>query len=74
MASQNVPDGFSTRITSAVHLPAPIEIMLALQGVVIFVVLIADIERRIGKGKIDRAVGDFLQALDAVFVMYVVPA
>ncbi len=43
--------------------------MLALTTIDVGIVLVADVERRIGKGKIDNLVGEMLQAFDAVAVM-----
>jgi hypothetical protein len=47
--------------------------MFGLQLIVVFVVFIANIERRIGESEIDGAIGNFLKALDAIPVVNFIP-
>ena len=55
MASQNVPSGLQ-RLPDAGHpFPIPLDVLLAVPLVVVDVVLVADVERRVGKGQIDAA-------------------
>ena len=48
---------------------APIKIFSIFLAVVVLVVLVADVERGIGKDQIDRAGSDLLHQLDAVALM-----
>ena len=70
MASQKVPLGLSTRTTCGRPIAAPVQIVLARQLVVIDVVVVADIERRIGKCQVDYAVAQSRQASDTIFVAH----
>ena len=50
-------------------LPRPGEVVFVVLAVVVLVVLVADVERRIGECEVDRAGGDLLHQLQAVALM-----
>ena len=71
-----VADGQPERAVGLEHaddlgrpLAAPVEVVLALQPVVVDVVVVADVERRIGERQVDHAVAELLQPGDAVLVV-----
>jgi len=47
----------------------PLKVLIIVQRVIVLIVLKTDIERRIGKRKVDGSVGDFLQPGDTVALM-----
>ena len=66
IASQNVPLGFSTRCTPAIHCRDQSRYSSAVLLVVVDVVFVADVERRIGKGQIHAIRRHRLHRIDAV--------
>jgi len=50
-------------------LAAPVDVLLVINFVIVDVVVVADVERWIRKGKIDGSLFQFLHALDAVAVL-----
>src|SRR5438552_17391814 len=61
------PEG-TGRLQDAVNLPAPlvrpIQVLVRTGAVVIYVIIIADVERRIGEGEIDRPGVQFFKSCD----------
>ena len=50
-------------------LAAPVQVVIAFELVVVDVVVVADVEGRIGKGQIDHAVAELPQALQAILIV-----
>ena len=68
MASQKVPFGLQHADHFGGPLAAPVEVFLALQPIVVRVVLVADVEGRIGEGQIDHAGIELLHSGQAIAV------
>ncbi len=66
MASQKVPSGFRTRATARDPATGPVEVLVAGATVLVNVVVVADVERRIGEGQVDRAGRQACEAVKAV--------